>query len=302
MTSSENDFFSNEIDCVRICILICTYKRNRELFKLVHQLHNLRNNYFGRNNYSIWIADSDPENLDLININGLYDQRIVNPSFGFDANILNFYKNYSFEFDFTLSISDDDLFNENYIHPFDFIDLSIKSKKSAVVFNHMNFIANQNSFMQVSGKYYNHTSLNLGADNIANYFLRLLPRHVGILYSKKIIIDNLNIYSDFLETHHLYSVPLLMAATRGDLFFFDYPLFYFSIDNNNGGAWHDHASVFKGLLKYLISIRGKITDSKYAIAKDGFLLNYLGDAAWLRKSIESNGAILPSQEDILKIL
>lgn len=84
--------------------------------------------------------------------------------------------------------------------------------------------------------------------------------------------------------------------------FFDYPLFLFSNDITNGGAWENHVKVFKGLLKFLIELRALVPEHEYRIAIDGFLSNYLGRDAWLRRDIEKQGLQLPTHEFVSELL
>jgi len=134
------------------------------------------------------------------------------------------------------------------------------------------------------------------------FFLQQLPRHVGIMYSTNFINSCLINLNKFKKTFHLYAAPFILGSIKNSVTFFDYPLFYFSINNNNGGAWHNKAEVFDGLLKFLIELRCLISEDKYKIAKEGFLKNYLGQNSWLRLDIEKNGLILKSESEIINLL
>ena len=286
---------------MKICILVLTYKRNNELFRLLGQIEKYKNTYSGKNEYFIWIADSDNDNTEAANIERLCNRVILNPGIGFDTNIFNFFEKYSFEFDFTLTISDDDLFSISDLSPFSFIDLAAESKRNIILFNHCDYKWSESNNIIISGNHYNNPEFKLNKSYIAKYFMQCLPRHVGIMYSKKSIQRCITYLHRFKYTEHLYAVPFLMGALEEDVFFFDYPLFYFSVIPN-GGAWENLMKVFEGLLKFLIEIRGFVNENQYIIAKEGFLRNYLGGDAWLRKYIEGQGWQLQSHEEIMRLI
>jgi hypothetical protein len=289
---------------MKICILVCTYNRNKELFRLLHQINNCRNSYSGNNEYVLVVADSNSTNASLVENKEIlnYDFRIVNPSVGFDANIHNFYSHHSSDFDYTLSISDDDLFNVLEIHPFDIIDLSLKSKPSVVLFSHVDLTFWDDSKARFIRKCYLDSSIMLGKEYLLNYFLRTIPRHVGILYSKNAIQSALPVLPKFFETNHLYCVPFFIAALKNEVLFFDYPVFLFSDVHGTGGAWQNLESVFYGLIKFLIEIRPLISEHRYAIARQGFCTAYFEDSAPIRIKISENGIRLPSFDVIKKLL
>ncbi len=289
---------------MKICIIICTYNRNKELFALLRQLDHLRSTYAGPNSYTIGVADSNPDNSDLINsqkhLN--YDFLLKNPSEGFDENILNYYVKKSGDFDYTLSVSDDDFVNSLQLHPFDIIDICLKYKKSVVLFNHYDYIIDVDEKIKILNKHYKSGALMMGGRSLAGYFLRLLPRHVGILYSRDIITSNLLLLKRFTHTNHLYSVPFLLAALNDDVLFFDYPLFYFSVNNGKQGAWENPEQVFQGLIVFLVNIHTLVPKNDYDILKDGFIANYFGEKAWLRSELESRNLPLLRYENILKLI
>jgi hypothetical protein len=258
--------------------------------------------YSGANSYSVWVADSDPINPDAANIEDKCDRRIVNPSVGFDGNILNYFKNHSQEFDFTLTISDDDLFSSSQLNPFLVLDLALESGKGIILFNHYDCSISDGAQMSIIGRHYVDSGLALGGSYLSRYFLQLLPQHVGIMYSKMSIQRCLIELERFQGTQHLYAIPFLIEAIDGNVLFFDYPLFLFSMDTTNGGAWENHVKVFSGLLKFLVELRTLVPENEYQIAKDGFLSNYLGNDAWLRRDIEKQGLQLPTHEYVSELL
>jgi hypothetical protein len=287
-----------------ICVLVCTYRRIPELLRLLRQIEAFRSCYSGSNSYSLWVANSDRDNSELLwaHLKESYgvDRMVTNPGVGFDANIFNFYANYSADFDYTLSVSDDDLFVSSQVHPFDVIDAIVVTQRAVVLFNHYDFILSKGG--GVSRGYYDGRLLVYGGESLKNCFLRLLPRHCGILYSSGAIRSVVNCLGDFLNTQHLYSVPFLLAAMRGEVLFFDYPMFLFSVDNENGGAWDSRVKVFEGLVRFLIIFRKYLSNVEYAIAKDGFLTNYLGEGAWLRADLEARGLLQRKHEELVRLL
>jgi len=287
---------------MKICILILTYKRNADLSRLLGQVNEHRVSYAGENTYSIWVADSDPLNPERQSIERACDRRIINPGAGFDDNILNFFENYSQEFDFTLSISDDDIFHLCPFHPFYILDAAVRSQKGVILFNHCEYTVSEKAEINILNKFYADNLLSVDSAVSSCFFLYYLPRHVGILYSKGSIQRCLGDLARFRNTQHLYAVPLVMAARDRDFLFFDYPLFYFSTDINNGGAWESHVKVFEGVLKFLIELRALVSTDEYKYAKEGFLKNYLGTDAFLRRYLETRGAQLPTLEEVMALI
>jgi len=287
---------------MKVCILVLTYKRNPQLFRVLSQVAQNRASYSGGNQYSVWVADSDMLNPETANIEAKCDRRIVNPGVGFDGNILNYFKSYSHEFDFTLTISDDDLFSSGQVNPFSVLDLALESRKSIVLFNHYDCHLSDSENVEILGRYYNDSALAHGDSYLKERFLQLLPQHVGIMYSKESIQRCLVQLARFQDTHHLYVVPFLLEAIDENVLFFDYPLFLYSIDHTNGGAWESHVKVFEGLLKFLVELRTLVPEYEYQIAKEGFLSNYLGADAWLRRDIEKQGLQLPTNQVVMSLL
>ena len=294
------------IHTMKICVLVLTYRRNDQLLTVLSQVNELRMSYSGANSYSVWVADSDPINPDTAIIEDKCDRRIVNPSVGFDGNILNYFKSHSHEFDFTLTISDDDLFSSSQLNPFRVLDLALElaleSEKGIILFNHYDCSVSDSAKMSIIGKHYVDSGLALGGSYLSKYFLQLLPQHVGIMYSKMSIQRCLIELERFQGTQHLYAIPFLVEAIDENVLFFDYPLFLFSMDTTNGGAWENHVRVFSGLLKFLVELRTLVPKNEYQIAKDGFLNNYLGSDAWLRRDIEKQGLQLPTHEYVSELL
>ncbi len=287
---------------MKICILILTYKRNADLSRVLGQVNAHRSVYAGENIYSIWVTDSDPLNPERQSIERDCDRRIINPGVGFDDNILNYFENHSQEFDFTLTISDDDLFSLCPINPLYIIDAAVKSQKGVILFNHSDHTTLDDSRVSIGEKQYSENMLALDSSVAERFFLPYLPRHVGIVYSKRSIQCCLSALARFRNTNHLYAVPLLMAAKAHDFLFFDYPLFSFSTDTRAGGAWGNDLRVFEGLINFLIELRPLVSVEEYNIAKDGFLKNYLGKEAVLRVHIEFLGVQLPTPEQVIGLL
>lgn len=287
---------------MKICILIPTYNRNKELFRLLSQIRTLKSTYGGSNQYMIFVADSDQSNLQKTAIEAYCDQIIVNPGKGFDENMMNYYLNYAKDFDWTLSISDDDLFSVAFIHPFEIIDTAARSKAEIVIFNHIEFNVSDNGMVNILNRHYLDQKLSVDSNFLAAYFLKLLPRHVGLLYSRSSVIRSIQHLSPFSGTLHLYSVPLILCSLKGAVTFFDYPLCYFNIDPKSDGAWENKFLVFDGLLKFLIALRGVIKHENYLIAKEGFRVNFFGDNSNFRSELVGNGLQLPSEDEILKLL
>jgi len=104
--------------------------------RLLTQISEIKKTYLGNNKYHIYVADSDTNNTEFSLIESKCDARIINPGSGFDDNILNFYDKYINNFEYTLSISDDDLFNTSQINPFHILDAALKSHKPIILFNH----------------------------------------------------------------------------------------------------------------------------------------------------------------------
>ena len=69
-----------------------------------------------------------------------------------------------------------------------------------------------------------------------------------------------------------------------------------------GGAWENHVKVFSGLLKFLVELSTLVSENEYLIAKAGFLKNYLGADALLRRDIEKQGLQLPTHEEVRRLL
>lgn len=224
------------IQTMKICVLVLTYRRNYQLLSVLSQVNEVRRSYSGPNSYSVWVADSDPINPDKANIEDNCDRRIVNPSVGFDGNILNYFKNYSHEFDFTLTISDDDLFSSSQLNPFRILDLALESEKGIILFNHYDCSVSDIAQMSIVGRHYVDSGLALGGSYLTKYFLKLLPQHCGIMYSKMSIQRCLFELERFQGTQHLYAIPFLVEAIDENVLFFDYPLFLFSMDTTNGGG------------------------------------------------------------------
>lgn len=284
---------------MKICILIPTYNRNNSLIKLIKQLNTFLSDYKGCNNYFLCVTDSNPHNeLSEIIANNV-SLYIINQGQGFDDNLWYFYKNHASNYDYLLSISDDDMFAISQINPLDIIDVAIKKNDRVILFNHLDFLIEENGLIRVSDRLYKSAAFSFNSIFLFHYFLSSLPRHVGILYSIQVIEEHIEKMELFRDTLHLYAVPFIIEAQNGTVIFFDYPLFYFCANPKNEGAWEDKSAVFHGLMSFLKKSKTILHTDAYKIAKEGFFKHYLGNNSWLRSALECD---LPNQEYVIDYL
>lgn len=282
----------------RICILIPTYKRNSSLMRLLLQLQSLTKDYRGQTAYQVIVTDSDRHNPEVGLIKEYCSQYILNEGTGFDDNLLFFYQKHLHLFDYVLSVSDDDLFSFQKLNVLHVIDAAISENHGAILFNHIDFVSN-NGQIFLKNKHYSSLELAINDNFLRNYFLRLLPRHAGILYSSNLVLSHLDALPKYRNTLHLYAFPLLVAAGLKQLSFIDLPLVYFNMDEKSTGAWENQGNVFYGLLAFLKALQKDCENTDYEIARQGFMQNYLGNGSWLRRDIESRGCSLPDEKEFL---
>jgi hypothetical protein len=282
---------------MKICILIPTYKRNDSLFQLLSQINKIINDYVGPNSYKVIVTDSDVKNPQESLITSSCDQYIKNKGLGFDDNLLFFYHDNAHLYDYIFSISDDDLFGFQKINPLYIVDSSLKDNPEAVLFNHINF-ESKNGLIFLKNKHYSSLDLSINDDFLFTYFLKLLPRHAGLIYSSKLIFNYLETLSQYRGTLHLYALPLLMAAKLKKVNYIDFPLVYFKSEPSVSGAWENAEAVFFGLIKFLINLKILLNDAEYEAAKNGFIENYIGDDSWLRRDLVARGCVLPPASEL----
>jgi hypothetical protein len=289
---------------MNICILIPTYKRNTSLERLLNFLKRAFLDYRGFNKYDIVITDSDHFNPSASLLSQIREiSYILNPGRGFDDNLYHGYTRFSSHYEYIFSISDDDLPVPYPPSILDLIDLSIERNQYACLFNHINYQLTDEGGIEIGDRFYNDLRFCFDKQFMLKYFLRILPRHAGILYSSSHIKSNLEIIGKFRGTQHLYAVPFLLACLEGKAIYLDIPAILFHAPNvNNDGAWESHSDLFVGLFKFLKLLNGLIDPELYAIAYDGFFANYLGDSAWLRTRLTRGGVSLPSERHLRHVL
>ncbi|WP_260093201.1 hypothetical protein [Phaeobacter inhibens] len=274
---------------MKICIVIPTYRRNVQLVRLLSQLAELRGTYMGQAEYSVFVTDSDPNNPASDIIQQLCDRYILNKGTGFDDNLFYFYKDYAGAFDFVFSCSDDDLFNCGPVNALDLLEVAARQDKAAVHFNHFEYKTDSPDGMEMryslSSAAYNLPALTDDPEALRRRFLGLLPRHVGMLYKSSHITGLLDQLPAFRGTLHLYAVPFMCAVESGEAVFFDYPLNYFSAEVGDDGAWENKVNVYYGLLQYLVASKALLSRESFELTRRGFMGNYLGQSAWLRRLI-----------------
>lgn len=285
---------------MRICIVVPTYRRNVQLVRLLSQLAELRDTYKGEVEYTILVTDSDHANPAREIIKPLCDRYILNKGKGFDDNLFHFYNDHANAFDFVFSCSDDDLFASGPVNALDLLEVAARQDAAAVHFNHFEYQTDspESTEMpyQLSSAAYRLPALTDDPRALRYRFLGEPPRHVGLLYKSSHIAGLLHTFQAFRGTLHLYAVPFMCAIESGKASFFDYPLNYFSAEVGNDGAWENKANVFHGLLQYLVASKHLLSPESFAIAHRGFMSNYLGQSAWLRRLIPET---LPDEADVL---
>lgn len=274
---------------MNICILIPTYKRNNTLIRLLMQLNDTLKQYRGPNQYRLCVTDSELANPKAEAIAGLCFKYVRNQGQGFDDNLFFFYRDHLAEFDYVLSISDDDVFSLTCVNPFMMIDAAVDSGQDAILFNHISYFSSKDGLMLLTGRHYQDDALTYDGDALRRHIMGLLPRHVGLIYSRRLVQDKLAQIATFRGTYHLYAVPYLLELDRRAAVFIDYPLFYFKAGPQKDGAWEDQASVFNGLALFLKQLKPCTSADGFALAQAGFLQNYLGDASAFRQAMVNRG-------------
>jgi hypothetical protein len=121
-------------------------------------------------------------------------------------------------------MSDDDRFHTS-INPLHVIDAAISRGDEAILFNHVNYLHINNKLNAT--RYYEDLSLSNDNKTLLNEVLFRLPRHIGLIYSTKLLKEKIDEIKSFENTLHLYSAPFIFAAKNDKAIFFDYPLFLF---------------------------------------------------------------------------
>jgi hypothetical protein len=285
------------INSHNICIAVTTYKRNDALLSLIVYIKYIINNYNSLNNYSICVSDSCHSNPEKNKIQQ-YANYFLNDGEGFDDNILTIYRRCAPIYDYILTISDDDHFNKS-INPLYIIDAAISERNEAILFNHINFSQEYNNSNFT--RYYDDLSLVNNNDKLLNEVITRLPRHIGLIYSTKLLKENNYAIELFKNTLHLYSSPFIFAAMRNKAIFFDYPLLVFNNCDKNDGAWENGGKVFIGLIIFLKNMKQFLSSNQYNYMKNGFFKLYFSENAWLR-SVVSRFKSIPSEAEIHVIL
>ncbi len=287
---------------MRICILITTYRRNPELFRLLDQCRALVLRYTGPNQYRICVTDSDPANAMSSRIQTQCDQYVLNPGSGFDDNLLGFYERHLSNFDYLLSVSDDDIFSPSDINSLLFLDSAVNAGADAVLFNHYDFRHNNDGTISMGNPYYASPILQIDKKALFNSHLRSLPRHIGLMYSVPALLRNIDKIAQFKNTLHLYAAPFLFAARDGSACFANYPLLCFSNNGATDGAWEHGDRVFNGLLRFAKVLKQHLSSVDYSTAISGFMSSYFASHAWLRIELIRRGYELMPEHSIAEHL
>lgn len=282
---------------LNICIAITTYKRNSKLLSLINSINIFIKNYNGLNKYSLCVSDSDHNNPEILknhqNIN-----YFLNDGVSFDENILTIYRRCAPFYDYILTMSDDDYFHTS-INPLHVIDAAISRGDEAILFNHVNYLHTNNK-LNVA-RYYEDLSLSTDNKTLLNEVIFRLPRHIGLIYSTKLLQKKIDVIKSFTNTLHLYSVPFIFAAKNNKAIFFDYPLFYFDDSDKADGAWEDGLKIFRGLIIFLKNMKQYLSSDQYNYMKTGFFVLYFSENAWLRSVVSCDKSI-PNEKEIYAIL
>jgi hypothetical protein len=286
--------------CYRVCILILTYKRNIELLRLVSQTRDMIERYRGHNQYTICVADSDPNNPIAPLSPDLKIEYSINPGHGFDDNIYYFWRNNVDKYDFILSMGDDDLFTP-WLNPLYLLDAAMDTGHQAALFNHRTFTSQPNGTIDVGGVSYPEVGLLSNKTQLLHRVLTAVPTHIGILYSTKLLKITLDKAWEFRNTLHLYAVPAIFAATSNTLLFSDYNLCLYQDGQKTDGAWGISANVMNGLIDFLKKLKQFLPADLYSVAEAGFFRFYFNRDSWLRQKI-GNDPMLKSEEQITEML
>jgi hypothetical protein len=284
----------------RIAIVVPTYQRNELLFRLLNQLLEATEAYRGRNHYVIHITDSDSANPAAESLSA-HDLRYhVNPGRGFDDNLLSFYGREA-DYDYVLSISDDDLLAPLEHEPLTVIDQALESGHDAYLFNHANFVESAAGITITEARHLRDPRWAIDSEALRDASLRLLPKHVGLAYSRPLLTRYSSLLPRFRDTLHLYAAPFLLACSAGTARFVDEPIFLFRCEAHADGAWSSWKAVFDGLARFLHALRTTLSESQYSTAREGFFTHYLGRNAWLRRMV-GECEVLASPEEIVERL
>jgi hypothetical protein len=174
--------------------------------------------------------------------------------------------------------------------------------KDAYLFNHIDYELTANG-VSMHNRHYQDLRLCFDNNHLLHYFLRLLPRHAGILYSTSFLMANIGIIEKSRGTLHLYAFPFLLACLVGRAIYVDAPAILFHTPNANAdGAWESHSEVFFGLFNFLKTLKEVVSPEIHAIACEGFFANYLGDSSWLRPLLVQCPRGLPSEQHLRDLL
>ena len=273
----------------KILFLITTYKRPEKLVRLVNQLTGLMKDYTGVNHYEIAISDSDKTACSLFDSTMTY---IHNKGEGFDSNLLYAFERFWKDYDFIFPMGDDDLLSP-FVNLF-YIDGVLQVDAGAYLFDHYFFLekgvpgdheftvsgraygdhseeANRlDAGLVVKGKFYNIESRANFQNDPFHFIVSPIPSYCGIIYDTRMIGNCLEFLPLFIGTLHLYVVPCLIAASRGSLAFFDYPLTMYHFETKTDGAWENKSHVFIGLMNFARRIKGLVRDHEYEILLKSF--------------------------------
>lgn len=287
---------------MKICIVIPTYRRNEQLFSLLNQCAAFMNEYRGPNAYDLAVTDSDRNNPMAESIRQAGMRYVINPGQGFDDNLYYFYASSSGTYDYIFSISDDDMFFVQRANPLYMLDVAVLLGRDAVMFNHRDYQRQDSSNYSVRpAVYYTNPLLSCNDDVLAQAILSSLPRHVGLLYSTHILRKYDNVISQFRGTLHLYAIPAILAAVDRNAAFLDYCLCLFHHEIRDDGAWESTEAVFHGILAFLKKLKTILPSDLYQVSEEGFMAEYLGDQAWLRKMVSPQHTI-PNEQAVRAIL
>ena len=267
---------------MRIGILITTYRRNALLLRLITQCRGFLVGYRGPNQYSICVSDSDPDNPMGTAIRSSCDCYTINPGFGFDENLFYFYKAQASNFDYLLSVSDDDIFAPSHVNPLLLLDLAANLGAEAVLFNHCDYMNRSENVIEIGNPYYTSAIFQSDKRSLFEAHLRKLPRHIGLMYSVPNLLKNMDDICRYKSTLHLYPAPFIFAARDAQAVFLNVPLLYFSNELAKDGAWENGEQVFDGLLLFVKLSKQYLSDTDYRTMVSGFMNSYLGSEAWLR--------------------
>ena len=166
------------------------------------------------------------------------------------------------------------------------------------MFNHRSVLSTPDSGgLGLGPLFFTDSRLSWCKDTLVRSLLEHLPRHTGLLYSTRLLRENLATIASFCGSLHLYAVPMLLAAKEGKAAFFDYPLTWFSADAKTDGAWESHEKVFNGLWQFLERLHAVLPPDHARWAEAGFMKHYLGDKAWLRALLSAHVS-LPTEAAI----